>query len=267
MKQNRTKIKIATLLIASLLATSAIAANTPSGKGLTNNEIETGQTVVIFPSPAAMVKEAFDTFEFERENDTFDEFWLQNEADTCYEFSTAISEEQGSFLIGALMADMQVALLSGKQLEAIKAVEALQTGLSSVGGGKGFLLSLSSLRQTITRQDIDLGMVRRDILPVLTPFINSLISEQGNQNYFQLGSWTESMILAFSAKNDHGKLQSYFNSFKLADYFLDNLPASVPPGAQKALKKLAELQSKNELTPRDLSDVSKILSQLKDLLG
>jgi hypothetical protein len=103
--------------------------------------------------------------------------------------------------------------------------------------------------------DVPLQSINRASLPLIRPFLESSVSDEGDRLYLRLGEWSESLYLAAKVAQEGSSeaLEQLLKTAGLAHYFAQQLKAreSVPAGVYTQLDTLTEIGRKSALSPRD----------------
>jgi len=189
-----------------------------------------------------------------------------NTSSSAYGFTTGVSEEKGSFKLGVLMADLELAFKAGRKDLAQKAAEALVMGLGELGAPLPLMASAINLNTMISK-GIALATIDKVAMPVFKPFIENFIQKEGKMAYLRLGEWVESIRLTYEHR-DKKLASNLVKGGAMAEYFLNTLKgASLPQGVINSLKKLAELEKKKELTSKDCRLVYKSANQIFEIMS
>jgi len=186
-----------------------------------------------------------------------------------YAFSTGVSEEQGSFRLGVLLADLKVALKAGDAEKATGVSQAFSAELAQLGAPASLLKAVIAMNDGI-RNGISLEAIWRASMPVLEPFVEEFIEKEGKIVYLRLGEWTEATRLAAMAAEE-GKAEIISGLLKNANpagYFLDELKsAKIARGAVDALKTLSELRARETIGSREVKQAIEATTTLLKVMG
>lgn len=220
---------------------------------------------MILPSSAAMVGELVKT--------TDAKFLSANISETApqsmYGFSTAVSEEQGSFKLGIVLADLKVYLQAGEREQVIKSLSTLAATMVELGAPVPMISSVVNLNSAV-KEGTDLAAINQAGLAVLTPFIEAFVEKEGKTVFMRFGEWSETTRLAAVAGQE-GKSQvivAILQGINPAAYFLTELKdQGLPAGAAASLNILADLGTATELGKREIRKALKEINNVIQMMG
>ncbi|MBF0496954.1 MAG: hypothetical protein HQK58_10345 [Deltaproteobacteria bacterium] len=187
-------------------------------------------------------------------------------ATALYGFSTGVSKEKGSFKLGVLLADVTITLKANDKEKSKAALKALIDGLGKLRAPAEMIESFSNLNGAMA-QATDVKVLADAVVPIMRPFINKFVTEQGMLEYLTLGEHCEGIKLVASRAdaNNIKELQAALVQPEAAQNFVDMLSKKpgTPEGVTKALNELAALKAA-EVT--DLRSVAKIKGCVDNIL-
>ena len=188
--------------------------------------------------------------------------------DATYGFSASISKEKGSFRLGVLLADLQVALQAGNREVGQQASAALLQGLEALGAPAPLVDAAGNLSVALSGA-VDAKTAEKLVRALLEPQLLAFVEAQGNANYYDLGQWVEAMYLSVAAKVADEKADVATGLLAKANFFAKRFAGKteLPPGAHKALGELSELSAKPDLGQRELKLIESTTATLKNSLG
>lgn len=188
--------------------------------------------------------------------------------DAIYGFSANVSKEKGSFRLGVLAADLQVALQAGNREVGQQASAALLQGLEALSAPAPLVDAAGNLSVALSGT-IDAKTAEKLIPALLEPQLQAFVEAQGNANLYYLGQWVEAMHLSVAAKVADEKVGAATGLLAQATFFAKRFAGKteLPPGAHKALGELSELSTKPDLGQRELKLIESTTATLKNSLG
>jgi hypothetical protein len=163
----------------------------------------------------------------------------------AYGFADGISEEKGSFKLGALMTDVEAAVKGGDRAKAGQAFEAMIDGLTELGAPMPLLTAMLNAEAAVASRT-DLQTVNAAVLPVIRPFIEDFVVREGQITFFRLGEWVESSRLILAA-SDQKYAAAFLADYITPEYFREALQGKeVSPAV---LQKLEEVASFGKIVP------------------
>jgi hypothetical protein len=187
---------------------------------------------------------------------------------SSYGFTAGISKDKGSFQLGVLLADLEASVRAGDEEKVLSACDALAQGLVYLGAGEEMVAAVLNLHAAIYNK-VDLAAINRASLPVIRPFIEAFVTQEGNPLYLRFGEWVESMrfIANLGAAGKGEKIGEFAKTVKLADYFAAQLKETqAPAGVLTGLQELQTLLDKPEPSVRDYASAVRTLDNLKALV-
>lgn len=193
---------------------------------------------------------------------------LDPQKNFSYGFTTGTSKEKGSFQVGVLLADLQVAAQAGDRDRTKAACTALLQGLVSLEAPMPLIMSVTNLLSAI-EGGVDIGAVAQLARPLLYAHVKAFIEEQGKLTYLFLGEWNETLYLAATVAAKGGKENVPMDLAVRASTFSTELKgdSGLPSGAVKALDDIAQLAKDKTVEPREASRMLKAAETLKMLFG
>ncbi len=183
-----------------------------------------------------------------------------------YGFSADVTPEKGSFRLGVLMADLQVAANAGDAERTVRAASALLDGLVALEASDALVTAATQLviaLNTGTSTDAVARLGR----PLLEPHIRAFVNDEGSTDYYALGDWSETLLLMLSARNDDASEPVAFA--KQAQRFAERIGgnAEMPQGVQDALSVLADLGATEQPSARQIERGKQAIATLNSVLG
>lgn len=194
---------------------------------------------------------------------------IKDTSSTVYGFTTGISEEKGSFKLGVLMADLETTIRANDKEKVMKAVRALEDGLSRLGALLPLITSIINMSAAIN-SGVDLQAINKASLPVIRPFIEDFIHKEGKMAFFRLGEWVEATkIVVLAGKQGNIKIAADFlKEVNMADYFLTELKdKGLPQGVVDSLKMIAGLEKEKETGQKELRLALKAVNTIVEVMG
>jgi hypothetical protein len=188
--------------------------------------------------------------------------------DSSYGFASGISPERGSFRLGVLLADFQVAAQAGDKIRTIEAAKALSMGLAALDAPPALLQSAMNLTAALQR-NVSLEAIAELARPLLLPHIKAFVQSEGQLTYLYLGEWTETVYLAASVGAQEGSAAKVpVDLAGGAATFAKQLGKveGTPPGAVKALEEIGVAAVKDPGT-REMQALQRATETLKGLMG
>jgi hypothetical protein len=242
--------------------------------GLTGVALASGLALAETPPATQLDVSAIDLSQFPTENVGTQPILvgLNNAADipatlsTNYGFSEGITPQQGSFRLGVLMADLQVAANAADKARTLVAAEALLNGLNTLGASNALVSSVTQLLSAL-HNDVSLQAVSQLAAPMLMPHIRAFIKTDGVQNFYLMGEWTETLSLLVAGRGEDSDIP--IPEAKQAQDFSQSLAEAeaVPQGIKDALTTLTQIGQSETLNARQVQNAKKALNTLKTLFG
>ncbi len=189
-----------------------------------------------------------------------------------YGFTTAVSEEKGSFMLGTLMADLELTIRADDREKTLKMMKALSQGLSRLGASIPLITAVTNMRAAI-QSGVGLETARKASLPVLRPFIEDFIAKEGKMSYLRFGEWVEVTRLAVLAE-DQGAVKmenvaEFIKEISMAGYFLTELNAKgLPAGIADSLKIISKFEMEAGTgSEEEFRGVLKALNTIYEIMG
>ncbi len=194
---------------------------------------------------------------------------LKGDNSKLYGFTTGVSPEKGSFKLGVLMADLEAAVRGGAPKEALKAIQALNKGLATLGAPMSMIAAVANMGVAI-RSGVALEAMEKASLPVIKPFIEEFIKKEGKMAYLRFGEWAESvrLVLQSSGKGQGKIAQDFLKSYNYAGYFLEEFKnKDLAPGAVSSLKDLARIANSDLFGERESRTALKAIDNIFMIMG
>jgi hypothetical protein len=189
---------------------------------------------------------------------------------SAYGFASAVSKPAGSLQLGVLLADLEMSVRANDRDKVLDACTALAQGLVNLDAGADLVMAVLNLRAAV-HNDVPLQSINRASLPLIRPFLESFVSDEGDLLYLRLGEWSESLYLSAKVAQEGSSesLDQLLKTAGLADTFAQQLKArgSVPAGVYTQLDTLAEIGRKTALSPRDYAAAANATERLQALIG
>lgn len=186
-------------------------------------------------------------------------------AATAYGFAAAgISKEKGSFCLGILLTDLKVALDANDNPRAAVAIDALVAGLAELKAPAPLVKAAVSMGAALNA-GLGTATVRRASMPVIEPFIEAFVEQEGLLSFLRLGEWAEATRLALASAGDgkHGAVASLLGIQNPSAYFLAAAEKmGMPAGGVAALQTLQSMAGEQELSDSDLHGARIAIEQL-----
>ncbi|CAK0781086.1 exported hypothetical protein [Gammaproteobacteria bacterium] len=181
-----------------------------------------------------------------------------------YGFSAGVSHEKGSFRLGVLLADLQVAANGGNKERTLATAKTLLEGLVALEAPNALVTSVAQLFTAI-QHGADPKAVAQLARPMIYPFVKEFIEKEGHLQSFFMGEWAETVYLAASVIRD-GKPGNMEIGLRGAT-FIRELQPGTPTGVIDALKAVAEASKAEKPDARTADSVISAIEHLKDFLG
>jgi hypothetical protein len=183
-----------------------------------------------------------------------------------YGFGADVTPEKGSFRLGALLADLQVAANAGDADRTQRAARALLDGLVALEASDALVASATQLVVALANGAPPAAAAQL-ARPLLEPHVRAFVSAEGNGLYYDLGDWSETLTLVLAARAPDAT--DPVGMAKLAGSFAAALAAdqAVPPGLADALATLAEVGATEAPTGRQIAAAKRALEVVNQLLG
>lgn len=189
----------------------------------------------------------------------------KEESATAYGFAAAgITKEQGSFCLGVLMTDLKVALQANDQVRTTAAIDALVTGLQQLKASEPLLRATLQLGAA-HHAGMGTDALRRLGLPMIEPFIEAFVEQEGLVVHLRLGEWVESVRLALASADESKPAAAtlLLTQMNPAAFFLSALQnAGLPAGGKAALETLKALANEPKLSNAHITQARTAVEQI-----
>lgn len=183
-----------------------------------------------------------------------------------YAFSAGATPEAGSFRLGLLLADLQVAANAGDVKRTQAAADALLDTLVTLEASDALIASATQLAVAL-KQGVSTEAVARLARPLLEPSVRAFVTAQGKSQFFNLGDWSETLSLMLAARAPDSTDPVPFA--KQATGYAADLAGdkAVSKGVLEALASLSEVGAATQPSARQIESAKQSLATLKSLLG
>lgn len=189
--------------------------------------------------------------------------------DSTYGFSTAVSEEQGSFKLGIVLADLKIFLRAGDREKVISTFSTLAATMVELGAPVSMITAVVNLNSSV-KQGLDLTAVQTAGLAVLEPFVDAFVEQEGKIVYMRFGEWAESTRLAAVAGQDGNEqaIVDILQGINPASFFLSELKdKGLPAGVATSLTTLSEMGNAPQLDKREIARALKEITSVIQMMG
>lgn len=247
-------------IMAAAVALCLVAAGSAFAAGETK-PAQTDAVKIIMPSSRAMVtglSKSVDPKELAS--------LVKDTSTSSYGFTTGISKEKGSYKLGVLMADLEATIKAGDKEKVSKAVRSLTDGLSALGAPLPLEIAVINMGVAVNA-GVDLQAIDKASIPVVKPFIEDFIKQEGEMAYLRLGEWVEATRLATSQGNTEVAIE-FLKDVNLADGFLAELQnKGLPHGVISSLNDLSEMGKKKDIGEKDVKAALKAVNNISEIMG
>lgn len=170
-------------------------------------------------------------------------------------FASGVDPIKGSVRLGTVLAGLDAAIGAGDLPRCRAQTMQMLALMRELGASEAMMLSCGNLLEVF--KDGDLDAARKAALPVLRPFIDAFVEQEGRLAYYRMGQWAEATRLIVTASSaDPAETLALVRRFDASAFFAgQEQMKELPQGALASLEKIAEIQKRPSLDAATLAEL------------